>query len=103
MTTESDSKQKLLKQHRGGIINKQSTGDTDAMNGAGVEDLALDDATGSSIESEQWHLMAIGGSKGIFKGPAIQNVIVDFTEAQESNIQLRLTDNNHNLQATSHG
>jgi len=41
------------------------------MNGVGVEDLALEDATGSSIESEQWNLMAIGGSKGIFKGPGI--------------------------------
>ena len=72
------------------------------MNGVGVEDLAFDDAIGSSIESEQWNLMAIGGSKGIFNGSAIKNVInVDFSEPQGSDIQLRLTDNNPNLQAIS--
>jgi hypothetical protein len=46
--------------------------------------------------------MAIGGSKGIFNGSAIKNVIsVDFSEPQGSDIQLRLTDNNPNLQAIS--
>lgn len=52
------------------------------MNGVGAEDLAFEDGIGSPIDSEKWNLMGAGGSKGIFMGPAMQNVInVDFTES----------------------
>ena len=74
------------------------------MNGVGVDEIALDDMTGSPIESEQqWNIMGVGGSKGIFKGASLKNVInVDFTEAQGYDIQLRLSDLNVNLPAITH-
>ncbi len=55
------------------------------MNGVGAEDLAFEEGIGSSIESDEWNLMDAGGSKGIFRGLEMQNVInVDFSESQEA-------------------